>query len=153
MPDAYIDEYTTTLATLRTNGINRFGLTIRVGVVSMKEIHSRGGSVRIAKYYVNEGYDQAVFLGDGLYMAETLIKKEGQTYRMEKEDTQVPIDLSGLECRWNAIRPPSEKDEVVCLIIHAVDFKNTMKYTELYLKRLMNSTETLKSVILSGVNI
>ncbi|MCC6520656.1 DUF3095 family protein [Candidatus Nomurabacteria bacterium] len=129
MPDAYIDEYTTTLATLRTNGINRFGLTIRVGVVSMKEIHSRGGSVRIAKYYVNEGYDQAVFLGDGLYMAETLIKKEGQTYRMEKEDTQVPIDLSGLECRWNAIRPPSEKDEVVCLIIHAVDFK---KHNEVY---------------------
>ncbi len=129
MPDVYVDEYTTTLATLRTNGINRFELTIRVGVVSMKEIHTRGGSVRIAKYYVNEGYDQAVFLGDGLYLAEKLIKKEEDTFRIEKEDIQAPIDLSGLECRWNAIYPPSLKDEVVCLIVHAVDFT---KHNEVY---------------------
>ena len=63
----------------------RFGLTIRIGVVTMHELHELNASVRIAKYHVNEGYDQAVFLGDGLYVAERLVK-DGDEFQIKKHD-------------------------------------------------------------------
>jgi hypothetical protein len=57
-------------------------------------------------------------LGNGLSYAEKIIK--GEDYMLKpmtiKEDD---LDLSGMQCRWDRIKPPENFDEVVSLLVIA----------------------------------
>jgi hypothetical protein len=116
------------LATLRHNTRKRFKLNLRVGSISVKEIHENGYNLKIAKYAVTRNYQQAIFIDSGLYFAEKVIK-DNFSYQTHKKGGKRPLNLSGLQCRWNVIRPPENKEEIFCLI---VDVENKEKHQKIY---------------------
>jgi hypothetical protein len=112
--DAVLEE----LATLRKNVRKRFKLNLRVGSMSVEEIHDKGYKLKIAKYTVTRNYHQAIFIDSGLYFAEMTIK-DNFSYQTHKEGDKKTLNLKGLQCRWNVIRPPKNKEEILCLIVDA----------------------------------
>lgn len=121
VPQEVRDEIVLALQALRANTFVSYGLRLRVGSVSVSELLKAGKQLRIAKWAVAPGYDQAVFLGDGLALADTLIKADPATSQFPEEEQPTEVDLTGLMCRWQEIQPTSPKEEVVCAIIDATD--------------------------------
>jgi len=53
---------------------DNFGLDLRIGMVAMKEIEAAGHQIFVGKYQPSDHFQQAMFQGDGLRHAESLIK-------------------------------------------------------------------------------
>ncbi|MFT5359817.1 MAG: hypothetical protein ACI88L_000280 [Candidatus Paceibacteria bacterium] len=126
IPPEMLDHLLEDLATLRANTRKRFGLNLRVGAITVREIHENGYKLKIAKYAVTRNYQQAIFIDSGLYFAERVIK-DNFSYQTHKTGNKRPLRLEGLQCRWNVIRPPKNKEEVLCLIVDANTSKNHQK--------------------------
>ncbi len=134
VPPQMKEEILEQLATLRANVRKRFKLNLRVGAMSVKEIHEKGYKLKIAKYFVTKNYHQAIFIDSGLYFAENTIK-DNFSYQTHKTGSQEPLDLEGLQCRWNVITPPKNKEEILCLIVDASQEKDHEKtYAEVLSK-------------------
>ncbi len=118
VPPQIKEEILSELATLRHNTRTRFELNLRVGSMSVQEIKDNGFSLKVAKYAVTRNYHQAIFIDNGLYLAETTIKNNF-SYQTHKEGTNKALNLQGLQCRWNSIRVPENKEEIMCLIVDA----------------------------------
>lgn len=116
VPPIMVEECKHRLATLQANAKKRFDMTLRVSFIPVSDVHSAGFLIRLAKILVSSRYHQAVFLGDGLRYAEALMKQETK-YALPEGTEQWPIDLTGLECKWNALYPPRGLEEIVCLIV------------------------------------
>lgn len=99
---------------------NNFGLDMHIGFLSVKEINAAGHYIKIARLQVGMGFSKAVVVGDGLHYAEQMIKQVTRSLEKEMENEGTP-DLTGLECRWDKVKPPSEEKEVICYLIEAVD--------------------------------
>jgi hypothetical protein len=116
VPPALVPSLKTKLATLRSNAHKRFGMNLRISIIPVSEIYKAGFSIRTAKLYISKSYNQSIFLGEGIRYAESLMKKT-EEYLLPQHIKQRPIDLSGLECKWNALFPPRSGDEILSLIV------------------------------------
>ncbi|MBD3581910.1 DUF3095 family protein [Flavobacterium selenitireducens] len=104
------------LKVFQKNTLDNFGLDIRVGEMPVHKILSEGHALKIAKYHNSSVFSIPVILGDGLMYAEKIIK--GKEYRDDHVfDESHDLDLSGMQCRWDRISPPTDKDEVVTLLV------------------------------------
>lgn len=115
-PPEMVSECKGRLAALRANVKKRFDMDLRVSLIPMSVVLKAGFPIRVAKLYISSNYHQAIFLGDGIRYAESLMKQDPEFLLNEKTKHKT-IDLSGLECKWNAIFPPREGDEIVSLIV------------------------------------
>ncbi len=92
-----------------------FSLDLRVGVVPVSDIVAHK-PLRVAKFRPSPHYEQAMFSGGGLTLAERLLKAPGSPYELPPvPDAQA--DFSGLECRWQDI--PGEQGEILSLLVLA----------------------------------
>ncbi len=108
------------IAAVARNAQSNFNLTLRVGSVPAKVLYEQGEDIWIAKSMITRGYDQAVFLGNGLTAAEILVKKNPE-YTFEDAHIDHEPNLTGLECRWQEIPPRQSHEEIVCLLIAPVN--------------------------------
>lgn len=112
------------LKALNVHNINtqkNFGLSLHIGSVPMYAILEAGHTIRIAKNRLGKKLSKAVLVGDGLLWAERQVKSLlGDKYTDETTD-ETMLDMTGLECRWDRIKPPQKTAEVVCYIIEAKD--------------------------------
>lgn len=118
VPDAILKSTLTALHTHNANSQRNFGLELHVGSVPVREITAAGHYIRLAKSVQGAGLPKAVLVGDGLLWAESRIKKARQTSVAE---TPFLLDMKGLECRWDRVRPPRPDAQVVCYLVEAVD--------------------------------
>ncbi len=118
VPPQLLDETLEELSTLRYNTRVRFKLNLRVGSISVKEIKEKGFKLKVTKYAVTKNYHQAIFIDSGLYFAEKTIK-DNFSYQTHKDGSNKALNLQGLQCRWNTIRVPENKEEILCLIVDA----------------------------------
>ncbi len=126
-PKEVVKEILGELISLRENAKQNFNITMRVGYMSIADIYEIGKKISIAKFLISDGYTQAVFLGEGLYHAEEKIKKD-RRFHTRLEIEKQPLNLEGLQCRWDEIQPPKGKSEVVTLIIESVKKMDTKTY-------------------------
>ncbi|MCW4470795.1 DUF3095 domain-containing protein [Flavobacterium sp. MFBS3-15] len=109
------------LTLYRETTLANFGLNLRAGTVSIAEVYAKGHTVSIAKYSSSAAFFIPVVLGSGLDHAEKIIK--GDDYLFAPPDVQeTQLDLTGMECRWDKIPPPANKEEIVTLLVLARDF-------------------------------
>jgi len=124
---------TATLHALRIHQANtekNYSLTLRVGSVPVTDIYRDGHLLRITKLRASQLFSIPVVLGDGLTYAEKIIK--GENYFLDLTGNNLyPLDLSGMQCRWDKIKPPQNYDEVVSLIVTA---KESEKQAESFKK-------------------
>ena len=100
----------------RENTQTNFALDLRVGRVPVAELYAQGASLSIAKTDVNsQGLVIPLALGEGLQLAERIVKSED--FATPQTPADAGLDLEGMECRWDAIRPQSDTQEIVCLLV------------------------------------
>ena len=122
-----------TLQALRIHQENTeksYRLTLRVGSVPVTDIYREGHLLRITKLRASQLFSIPVVLGDGLTYAEKIIKGENYFLDLTRNNLYA-LDLSGMQCRWDKIKPPQNYDEVVSLIVTA---KESEKQAEVFKK-------------------
>lgn len=110
------------LARVRGQAAREFGLALRVGLTPVGELRRFGSDVRVGRYEPSHGNSFGVFLGGGVGLLEAAVRGRGDPELIvraaipESLDDGAPVDLSGLSCRWDALR--SKRGKMVTVIIH-----------------------------------
>jgi hypothetical protein len=104
----------------RENTKKHFGLELRVGHVPVETVLTTGHSLKITKLKTSDLFSIPVILGDGLSYAEKIIKEENYLLNTNPP-AETELDMTGMECRWDKIKPPANYDEVVSLLVLAKD--------------------------------
>jgi hypothetical protein len=119
VPGEILAEVLAGLKVHNENSRNNFGLEMHIGSIEVRVANDANHSLKLAKVQYGSGFSKAVIVGDGLRIAEQLIKETPATEKMEPAGTA--LNLDGLECRWDRVKPPSEENEIVCYLIESID--------------------------------
>ncbi|MFY0683863.1 MAG: DUF3095 domain-containing protein [Balneola sp.] len=123
IPSKILDECLNALNEHQINSYNNFDLFLRVGNVSVADIYKQGYKLNIAKAKINEHLSIPIILGGGLHYAEKIIKGTKNIYD-SPELIKKSLNLTGMECRWDKIKPPEEQHEILCLLVNSRDRDN-----------------------------
>ncbi len=97
-----------------------FNLSLRIGIIPVRDVLADGYQIRVARLFVSENYQQALFSGGGVAYADRLLKDSARGDHYIVPDTgRYQADFTGFECRWNKIRSPHE--ETLSLMVTAVE--------------------------------
>lgn len=122
----------------KENTLKNFNLELRVGQVPVERIYADGRSLQVTKLRTSALFSIPVVLGDGLTYAEKIIK--GEDYMLSiPAMNETELDMTGMECRWDKIKPPANYDEVVSLLILA---RQTEKQAPVF-KKVIDLLNTL----------
>lgn len=126
VPSELLEKAMAGLQAYKNNSRKHFALDLRIGAVSVEEIINTGHELKLAKVAVGSGFNKSIVIGDGLKYAEQKIKKGFPLLQQQEDRAEglLPLNMEGLECRWDTIAPPRKGREVVCLLIEAIDPKN-----------------------------
>lgn len=118
LPPVILDDVLKALLIHQQNTEKNFLIELRVGQVPVKKIYEKENKLQISKLKASQLFSIPILLGDGLSYAEKIIKGENYVpdFISGKEDD---LDLSGMQCRWDKIKPPENYDEVVSLLVIA----------------------------------
>lgn len=115
VPASVVDTAMRALQLYRKNTLRDFNLALRAGTVPVKEIYAKGYELKISKFSSGGNFSIPIVLGDGLSYAEKVIK--GEDYQLgEPEAPDHELDLTGMMCRWDKVKPPENNFEVVTLL-------------------------------------
>jgi len=115
VPASLIDQITLALNEHRGNTSINFGLRLRVGHMPVAKIYQKQHQLIIAKVKMGEKFSIPIVLGAGLRYAEQVLK-EDESVPYLPEGKAAALDLDGMECRWDIVKPPKNLFEVVCLL-------------------------------------
>lgn len=118
-PPSLADFIQQALIVHRENARTNFGLDLRVGSVPLADVYRRDLRLKIAKVDINQGLVIPIALGEGLQYVEKVIKRDDFAAPSALPDAT--LDLNGMECRWDNIRPPENTQEIVCLVLTVCD--------------------------------
>ncbi|MGZ8551212.1 MAG: DUF3095 domain-containing protein [Chitinophagaceae bacterium] len=120
IPPSLLDAAIKALVMHQQNTQRNFNLVLRVGTVPVADIYKDGHELNITKLRAAHLFSIPVLLGDGLTYAEKIIK--GEDYILATSgSTHEELDLAGMQCRWDKIKPPQNYNEVVSLLVVARD--------------------------------
>lgn len=109
------------LAKLSRLSDDSFNLTLRVGMVPIRELVAKGRAVRVARFELSPGNTSALFGGGGVELAETLVKSPSSAARYSVRDDGIDyedLDLAGLSCRWEPL--PTRHGVVFSILVRAL---------------------------------
>ena len=125
IPKSLYKDSAQALLAVKKISMDSYSLNLRIGIISVSEIYKRNKKLLITKYKVSKDYTQALIKGGGLELCDELLKSSDNYLVKEKVDKNFELDISGLECRWKAIKTP--KEENLSIIIRAFDEKHYEK--------------------------
>ncbi|MDE1151847.1 MAG: DUF3095 family protein [Micavibrio sp.] len=105
-----------------------FGLDMRVGAVSASELKKRGARLRVAKTEISPGIYQAALSGEGVTLAEQLVKDKaaGAAFAVESLFSRETLqekeaDFRGLECRWQPLHSRNGADVSIIVLARSAN--------------------------------
>ncbi len=125
VPQEILHETLNALQKHKKNTLKNFKLELKTGSLPVKTIYQEKIQLKIAKLKVNDDLNIPVVLGDALHYAEDLIKNT--LPQQEIIPDHKPLDLEGMECKWDKIKPPKNGQEVVSLIVISKDDTKSSK--------------------------
>ena len=118
LPSSMLAEVIQVLGTLSEKVLENFKLNLRVGNVTVAEIRENGFQLTIAKTRASSLLSIPVIMGDGIKYAEKKIK--GADYQIiDFKKLNPEVDLQGMQCRWDHIDAPNDRNEVISLVVTA----------------------------------
>jgi len=119
IPAEFKEEAVNVMASTRQMAKESFNFNLRCAIIPVKDIHEAGFEILISRYNVSKHYSNAVFSGGGLDYAELILKDDVKVipYQLLSEETLNNADFSGLECRWDNVKPAEGK--IIALLIKA----------------------------------
>lgn len=115
VPDTLVAPILQALNRHRANALRNFSLELRVGSVPVAKVYADGQKLAIAKARMSATFTIPVVLGAGLQHAEKIIKGEDFEPDAALAD-EAALNLEGMECRWDSLKPPVDTQEVLSLI-------------------------------------
>jgi hypothetical protein len=133
VPDIILKECLYALQLHQERCSTSFGFFLRVGYRRVTSMTQEGASLYILKYKRNNLHTMPVILGDALQRAERLIKSSKN--EEFAADLKYNLDLNGMECKWDKIKPPEDENEILTLIISAKEVcDQSMVYSQVLKK-------------------
>jgi Protein of unknown function (DUF3095) len=121
VPPEYASKARVELARVRGLAARDFEMTLRAGIVPVKELRRLGADVLVGRYEPTPGNSFGVFLGGGVGLLEASIRGRGNDHLAALStvpldlDDGAPVDLEGLSCRWDTLR--SARGTMLTLIL------------------------------------
>ena len=128
IPEIHLAKILSELSILKNQATQTFGLELRVGSVSVKEITKGPETIEVAKYELTSGKTVAMIRGGGLSLADRLIKTNPD-FQIVPETTDASANLTGLSCRWDEI--PNKHGSILALIVAAAPEREHEVYKDL----------------------
>jgi Protein of unknown function (DUF3095) len=116
VPPEVIDRVLDGLGRLQCLSRKRFQIELRVGRISVGELHRAGHAIEVAKHELRAGKCTAIFRGGGMSEAEKRIKWQSSTYCVEAA-TDGELELTGLSCRWNPLK--NRRGRIMSLLVRS----------------------------------
>lgn len=104
------------LKSLQRLSRQQFQIELRVGRITVGELHRAGHTIEVAKHELRAGKCTAIFRGGGLSEAEDRIKAKSSAYCVDAA-TEGDLELTGLSCRWNALY--NRRGQIMSLLVRA----------------------------------
>lgn len=116
VPKEYVDEASDALSGVVDLSKSVMGLKLRAAAIPVSTIRENGGDIRIRKYRLSPGNHLAMIIGDGLIIADDILKDEQaiSAFEITSHGAQMP-SLDGLSCRWEPLA--SKNGQIVSLIV------------------------------------
>lgn len=115
IPNSIREQSLSVLDKHNKNTEKNFGFSLAIGSFRVAEVYKKNIDLKVARVKANEVLNIPVVLGNGLQYAEEIIKDEQFSEEFIPDETA--LNLSGMECKWDKIKPPNEDQEVISLII------------------------------------
>jgi len=134
VPPELIGRVSSIIEDYRTHVSKNLFLNLRIGQIKISDIIVTGHTITIAKHRLTEYLTIPIILGTGLKYAEQVIK---DSFVLEKSNKTLvtPVNLMGMECRWDEIKPSADVNKIVCLLISCDDDETqTAVYSDVLLK-------------------
>lgn len=122
VPPDLIENVSTVVENYRTHVSENLYLSLRVGSVKVSDVIKTGHLISIAKHRLNNYLTIPVVLGTGLKYAEQVIK-DSFVIDTSHKIYETPVNLKGMECRWDEIKPSEDANKILCLLIACDDDK------------------------------
>ena len=116
LPESVNEPVQKNLAGLRALARENFDLDLRVGTVSVQDLHEENVSLEVAKYQLAPDRYMAFFRGGGIRRASEKTKSHRDHYRVEAPPRN-PLDLENLSCRWKPI--PNENGTILSILVQS----------------------------------
>lgn len=123
VPEQIAGDVLTSLLLHNDNIDRNFNLTMHIGSICVKDITAVGAFVKIAKIQIGNNFNKAILVGNGLKFAERQVKMKSGVGK-QHIDTSLNLNMNGLECRWDKVKPPIDENEIVCYLIETNDQDN-----------------------------
>jgi type III secretion system FlhB-like substrate exporter len=118
VPFSLLDKIVQVLDNYRIHIKRKTNLVLRVGQIHVKELVEKDVQLKIAKHQLTEKLSIPIVLGNGLKVAEHIIKSSFKEKNTTSFDESL-LNLEGMECRWDEITPDKSQAKVVCLLLDA----------------------------------
>ncbi|MEP3048687.1 MAG: DUF3095 family protein [Roseibium sp.] len=94
-------------------------LELRAAAIPVSHIRIQGGDIRIRKYSLSPGNHLAMVIGDGLWIADRILKdpEASKPFVVTAAGAELP-PLDGLSCRWEPL--PAKNGHIISLIMKPV---------------------------------
>jgi len=155
VPPAVRESAMRALQLYKQHTIDNFNLALRVGCIPVKDIYAAGHELKVTKFNSSGNFSIPIILGDGLSYAEGLIKGPGYLHTDQAQQTE-DLDLTGMQCRWDRIKPPENKQEVVTLIVRAArNIHQAAAYRDviLYIDEIYGSPEKRQPISVARLRL
>jgi len=121
VPETCVEQVQPALVAARDLAAERFDLDLRIGVVPLRSLRACGYELQVAKFQPHADFEQAMFSGTALGMAEEWLKDPApdNPYLIRHSNRAEASIFRGFECRWAEI--PSPHEETVALLVEATD--------------------------------
>ncbi|MEZ4886811.1 MAG: DUF3095 family protein [Chitinophagales bacterium] len=117
LPNSFLEEILAVLENYRHHVKKNMHLNLKIGSFPVKEVYRQNRTIRIAKFDLNAQLTVPIVLGTGLKYAEGIIKSLFVD-ETENHKQLTPVNLEGMECRWQEIDPPYPEERIVCLLVN-----------------------------------
>lgn len=133
IPPDLLDSSISALEKHSANTFKNFGFELKTGHLAVQEIYDEQIELKIARCKINDNLNIPVVLGNGLHYAENLIKETQTTTKSAKD---VNLNLDGMECKWDKVKPPLDNQEVLSLLVKNCEDQEPSKVYSMVLKAI-----------------
>jgi len=155
VPPAVKESAMQALLLYKKHTADNFNLALRVGCIPVKDIYTAGHELKVTKFNSSGNFSIPIILGNGLAYAEGLIKGSDYLHPDQPPQTE-DLDLSGMQCRWDRIKPPENNHEVVTLIVSAAQgIRQAAAYRDviLYIDEIYGSPEKRQPISVARLRL
>lgn len=135
---------------IQRKAFESYGFDLRAAIFESNVVEKYNKQILLSKQKVSDNLSQVIVKGGGLEVCDELLKNDDSFSISVPFNENFDFDISGLECRWEAIK--TLKDENLTILIKAND---ESFYEELFfnLEKILGNVESRSAIKENNLNL